>query len=215
MCGCYKKELLRESYQTSTLALVMPHADFDSFSLDFYPEQPDRPGAVSPRERMSFILNYCRSYCADFDGHCESLLFQGPTGLGKTFLSSCISKELISRGFDIYYETAYNIFALLEKEKFSAPSPEISDAVRRIFECDLLIIDDLGTEFHTPFTTAALYNMINSRILRRAPMIISTNFETAELEKLYSPRIISRLMGEFVLLRFSGEDIRFKISAIT
>ncbi len=207
MCVCYKNELIRQAYSQSVLAGAVPEASFKAFSLEYYSDVPDESG-VSPRDRMKMNLNVCKGFAKKFDKQSKSLLLSGGTGLGKTFLSGCISKELVERGVDVVYETAHNVFATLEREKFSS-SEETRREAERFLSADLLIIDDLGTEFISSFTVAALYNLINTRILKKKLMIISTNCEMRELERLYTSRIASRLVGEFTLLEFVGDDIRF------
>ncbi|MGI6030416.1 MAG: ATP-binding protein [Eubacteriales bacterium] len=207
MCDCYREELVREAYRHSVLANAVPEASFGAFRLDYYPDIPDGTG-VAPRERMENNLRICREFAFQFPKQTRSLLLQGPTGLGKTFLSGCISRELVEQGVDVVYETAHGIFDTLERDKFSS-NAETHAAAQRILDCELLIIDDLGTEFVTAFSVSALYNLINTRLLRKKKMIISTNCDMSQLEKLYSARIVSRLVGEFTLLQFCGQDIRF------
>lgn len=207
MCSCYKEELVRTAYHQSVLASAVPDASFDAFVLDYYSPVPDATG-VSPRDRMVHNFGICKQFAADFASQQKSLLMQGPTGLGKTFLSGCISKELVEQGVDVVYDTAHNIFSILEKEKFT--NDELShQSAQRFFDCDLLIIDDLGTEFISNFSVSALYNLINTRLLKKKFMIINTNCEMPELEKNYSSRIVSRFLGDFTLLKFCGQDIRF------
>lgn len=207
MCDCYREELIREAYQSSVLAAAVPEASFGGFSLDYYSDQPDETG-VSPRERMEHNLAVCKDFAFHFEDQHKSLLMQGPTGLGKTFLSGCISKELVERGVDVVYDTAHSIFETMERDKFTN-SAEAHAATQRILDCELLIVDDLGTEFISNFTTSALYNLINTRMLKKKKMILNTNCDMKNLEKQYGPRVVSRLVGEFSLLKFCGEDIRF------
>lgn len=207
MCSCYKEELIKQAYHSSVLASAVPDASFAAFQLDYYSSAPDGTG-IPPRERMAANLEKCKQFAFHFAQQNKSLLLQGPTGLGKTFLSGCISKELVEQGVDVMYDTAHNIFSILERDKFNGNAITREEA-ERVLECELLIIDDLGTEFITAFSVSALYNLINTRLLRHKLMIINTNCEMKELEKLYTPRVASRLVGEFTLLKFYGEDIRF------
>jgi len=208
MCRCYLAELRRYAYMTSPLAASQPDADFSAFDLGFYSAEPDGTG-ISPRRRMEETLSACRRFCENFSDGGNSLLFVGPTGLGKTFLSACIARELLGRGVDVVYDTAHGIFSALERDRFSH-TEQTQAAVDRLLSCELLIIDDLGSEFVTAFTVSALYFLINHRLLSSSRMIISTNCELSELEKLYSARITSRLIDKFDLCRFCGEDIRLQ-----
>lgn len=205
MCACYEKALKKTAYEKSLLATAMPEARFENFHLDYYSDEPDETG-IPPRERMESVLDFTLNFCREFERQKRSLLFLGATGLGKTFLSGCISRELTSRGKIVVYDTAYSIFSLLEKEKFNRDSEEAD--ISALFDCDLLIMDDLGAEMQTAFTKSALYNLINTRLLKNKLTLISTNYSMTELEQIYTPRIISRIFGEYVFLRFAGEDIR-------
>ena len=204
MCACYKKALNDVAFENSILAKAMPEARFENFDLGFYSREPDETG-ISPRDRMVLVLEACEGFCHNFGEQRRSLLFQGPTGLGKTFLCGCISRELTARGKIVVYDSAYALFSRMEKEKFfHEGSVDNSD----LLECDLLIMDDLGAEMQTAFTRSALYNLINTRLLRNKLTIINTNYTMTELEKIYTPRITSRLIGEYTMMKFSGEDIR-------
>ena len=138
----------------------------------------------------------------------------GGTGLGKTFLSSCIAGELSKKGVSVIYDTAVNVFSAYEKEKFSRDpdvAEEAATEIDRFYRCDLLILDDLGTEMQSPLINTALYTLVNTRLMRGNKMIINTNLrEDIDLPKRYSPQIVSRLRGEFLVLPFFGEDIRIK-----
>ena len=156
---------------------------------------------------MGKILDICRKYAANFSEESGNLLFNGGTGLGKTFLSACIAQAVAGKGFSVAYESAQNLFAKLERDRFH-PDEESAAAVAHLARCDLLIVDDLGTELPGNFTTAALYHIVNERLLAGKPMIISTNLNIDEINARYSPQIASRLQGSFQLLPFVGEDIR-------
>ena len=149
----------------------------------------------------------CRRYALTFTPHAGNLLFVGGTGLGKTFLSACIARAVADRGYSVVYESAAHLFGKLEQAKFS-PSEENRREAARFTECDLLIVDDLGTEMPGQFVTAALYTLLNDRILGNLPMVISTNLNVEEISRRYSPQIASRLHGSFQRLTFVGEDIR-------
>jgi len=131
----------------------------------------------------------------------------GGTGLGKTFLSACIARTAADKGFSVAYESAPHLFTKLEKDRFS-PNEQTHAEVMKLFACDLLILDDLGTELPGNFVTAALYNLVNDRLLSGKAMVISTNLNVEEINRRYSPQIASRLQGSFQRLTFVGEDIR-------
>ncbi|MEF2837145.1 MAG: ATP-binding protein, partial [Oscillospiraceae bacterium] len=152
-------------------------------------------------------LRQCRNFAAGFGPGSGNLLFSGSTGLGKTFLSACIARAVADRGCSVVYETANHLFAKLEQAKFN-PSEEARREAAKFLECDLLIIDDLGTEMPGQFVTAALYSLLNDRLLMAKPMVISTNLTVEEMSRRYSPQIASRLQGGFLGLTFVGEDIR-------
>jgi DNA replication protein DnaC len=156
---------------------------------------------------MEKTLQTCRRYAYGFTERSENLLFSGDTGLGKTFLSACIARTVADRGYSVVYESAGHLFANLERAKFSADETARED-VRKYSQCDLLIVDDLGTEMPGQFTTAALYSLLNDRILTGRPMIVSTNLTVDDLTRRYSPQIVSRLRGSFRRVAFLGEDIR-------
>ena len=181
--------------------------DFDTFRLDYYSDKPDPQHRVSPRAVMIRTFEICRQYAATFSKTSGNLLFNGGTGLGKTFLSACIAHSVAGKGFSVAYESAPHLFAKLEKDRFH-PDETSAQQVRELTQCDLLIIDDLGTELPGNFVTAALYTLVNDRLLAGKPMIISTNLNISEIKERYSPQIASRLQGSFQLLPFLGEDIR-------
>ena len=143
----------------------------------------------------------------NFSAGSGNLLFVGGTGLGKTFLSACIARAVADRGFSVVYETAGHLFTKMEQAKFGG-GEEARKEIQKYYDCDLLILDDLGTEMPGQFVTAALYGLLNDRILYNKPMVISTNLNVEEISRRYSPQIASRLHGSFNRLTFVGEDIR-------
>ena len=206
MCVC-RLELCREEQKKELSLLAANSASFSQFRLDYYPEAIDPKFGTRPRVIMGKILEICRKYAANFSEAAGNLLFNGGTGLGKTFLSACIAQEVAGKGFSVAYESAQNLFSKLERDRFH-PDEESAAAVKHLTGCDLLIVDDLGTELPGSFTTAALYHIVNGRLLAGKPMIISTNLNIDEINARYSPQIASRLQGSFQLLPFVGEDIR-------
>lgn len=211
MCECMKKALATQSYRSSGLGAVLAEQSFDSFDLSYYSTSKNKNG-MSPREYMSSVLSVAKDYAKNFnpDGKNDSLLFIGKTGLGKTHISTSIAKVVIDKGGDVVYDTIGNIINAYEKQTFGH-SEEASNTVSRFLECDLLIIDDLGTEFKNAFTQSVIYNLLNTRINSGKAMIVSTNLDDGELfKKQYDDRINSRLIGSFRSFKFHGEDIRIK-----
>ena len=193
------------------LSSVLPIADqnFSKFDMSFYSTRPDGRSGISPRENMEYNLGECKAYAAKFGKDSPNLLLFGSTGLGKTFLSTCIAEAVSARGFSVAYDTAINIVAAYETIKFGSGDGEAAaERAARYERADLLIIDDMGTEMGTAFTVSALYNLINNRLMAKRPMIINTNLLPETLSEKYSPAVASRLLGEFLPLRFFGDDIR-------
>lgn len=205
ICDCIKNTVKQLRLKELSDEIPIDECRFDNFDLNYYSVKED-DGKVSPRKRMTNILKLCREYVLTFDPKTSAnLLFMGGAGLGKTHLTVAMVSDLTKRGFDVIYSTAAGLFGTLENEHFNSRSTDAFDA---ILECDLLVIDDLGSEFGSPYTKSALYNIINSRILSSRPTVISTNLSMAEIEKLYSARIASRFIGEYTAKRFCGKDIR-------
>lgn len=206
MCECLQ-ELCRQEQKKEVSILSGSKETFHQFKLDYYPDRIDPKYGASPRTIMERNFGSCRRYALTFTPNAGNLLFVGGTGLGKTFLSACIARAVADRGYSVVYETASHLFAKLEQAKFS-PNEENRREAAKFTDCDLLIIDDLGTEMPGQFVTAALYSLLNDRILMNKPMVISTNLNVDEMARRYSPQIASRLHGGFQRLTFVGEDIR-------
>jgi len=206
MCECLR-ELCRQEQKKEVSILSGSKETFSQFKLEYYPDRVDPKYGASPRTIMERNFQKCRTYAATFHLNSGNLLFVGGTGLGKTFLSACVARVVADRGYSVVYETANHLFAKLEQAKFS-PTEESRREAAKLTECDLLIIDDLGTEMPGQFVTAALYSLLNDRILKGLPMVISTNLNVEEMSRRYSPQIASRLQGEFTRLTFVGDDIR-------
>lgn len=206
LCDCYKhlcKNLAEEELNQSSGAAA---CSFDNFSLDFY-EDNGAAGAANPRNMMRGIFNSCRNYAENFSKSSPSILMIGKTGLGKTHLSLSVAKAVVERGFGVIYISAQRLCSNLEQEHFSKNG---GDAFFEKYSgCELLIIDDLGAEFPTQFTAAAIGNLINERLCRKLPTVINTNLGAAELKTKYSERTASRLLGEYKTVMFIGKDIRF------
>ncbi len=206
MCECLT-ELCRQEQKKEISVLAGGKENFSQFRLDYYPDRVDPKIGVSPRQVMERNFRTCRTYASLFSQNSGNLLFIGGTGLGKTFLSACIARTVADRGYSVVYETANHLFSKLERAKFSGDEDARRES-EKYTRCDLLIIDDLGTEMPGQFVTAALYSLLNDRLLENKPMVVSTNLNVDELSRRYSPQIASRLHGSFNRLTFLGEDIR-------
>ena len=210
MCDCLRELCLEEQRKELTSLLTVRSHSFSDFRTEIYPDQIDSAWGISPRQQMELVYRTCYTYAQAFTPEAKSLLMNGGTGLGKTFLSACIAHAVVEKGYSVVYDTAIHVFTCLENEKFGRATEEEARVNRRIMECDLLILDDLGTEMVTAFVSPALYSIINGRLLAGRPTIISTNFTLGELSKRYTPQIASRLMGEYINLGFLGNDIRLR-----
>ena len=206
-CQCYKRLIREVAAEELSAASPLKRCTFDTFSLSKYPDVTDKTLGVNQREYMTKVYDYCKAYADDFTTKSKNLLMMGATGLGKTHLSLAIANRVLQKGYDVYYDSIQNIMDKLEGEHFGR-LPREESIKDDILSCDLLIIDDLGVEFSTQFTVPELHNIINTRILRCLPTIISTNLELADIEKQYSQRIASRIIGTSMPLRFCGNDIR-------
>ena len=206
MCECLR-ELCRQEQKKEISVLSGSKEAFNQFNLDYYPDHYDPKYRVNPRSLMEEVLRATRTYALTFTPASGNLLFVGGTGLGKTFLAACTARAVADRGYSVVYEPAGHLFSKLEQAKFS-PNEENRREAARFTECDLLIIDDLGTEMPGQFVTAALYSLLNDRLLMNKPMLITTNLNVDEMGRRYSPQIASRLYGGFQRMTFVGEDIR-------
>lgn len=215
MCNCLKQKIFDIQYNKSNIA-NLEKQNFKNFSLDKYSDKVDKEkynSEMSPRENINLIKNICINFINNFDDPNEkNLLFTGNTGLGKTFLSSCIAKEIIQKGKTVLYQTAPIMLDTIIDYKFNKNN--ISDLTyKNLFDVDLLIIDDLGTESLNNIKFSELFNIINTRLLNQnnncLKTIISTNLSLPILNKTYGERITSRLIGNYNICRFFGEDIRF------
>ena len=205
MCSCLS-ELCRQEQVKALGGLTTGAETFDAFRLEHYPDTVDARFGVSPRAVMEKVLKLCKKYAEEF-GRGENLLFIGGTGLGKTFLSACVANAVAEKGFSVCYESAGSLFSKLEKSRFN-PDEESESAAKEFADCDLLIIDDLGTEISGNFVTSSLYTLVNDRLLAGKSMLISTNLNIDEIARRYNPQIASRLQGSFKNMTFIGDDIR-------
>ena len=208
MCECLA-ELCRQEQKKELTFLNVGRESFEQFWLDYYPDRIDPKWGVNIRAVMDKTYQTCRKYAFGFSEKSGNLLFSGDTGLGKTFLSACIARTVADRGYSVVYESAGHLFAKLERAKFGGDEAA-REETKKYGECDLLIVDDLGTEMPGQFVTAALYNLLNDRLLSGRATIISTNLNTEDMTRRYSPQIASRLRGSFTRVAFLGDDIRVK-----
>jgi len=214
MCRCLEKIYKTEQRESLSSLLKLGNETFDNFDLLYY-NDISKTGA-SHRQNMEVVFNTCVEYARKFGSKSRNLLLIGSPGLGKTFLSACIARVVADNGFSVVYDMAASIFSKFEDAKFrrTDDSEGLRNEVKRYFECDLLIIDDLGTEMTTAFTTSALYEIINTRLITGKKTIVNSNLTMEELERRYSEQIMSRLDGEYHKLKFHGEDIRKKKNAV-
>ena len=198
ICSWYKTRLIEEQFKLSGISSLAKSQSFETFSLDYYEN----------KEEMGELLEYAKNYVDDFDKIKDNVLFVGGTGLGKTHLSTAIAGALIKKGYNVVYETAQNIFFDFENDRFLDRFGGDEPTATKYLDCDLLIIDDLGAENITGFSVSCLYNIINTRLNKKLPIIASTNFSSKEIREKYHDRITSRLFSDFTIKMFQGTDIR-------
>ncbi len=202
MCACMRRELTMAAFETSGLGRLMQSQSFESFDPEFY-------AVGEERERMRINFELLKKYAEEFSTKADNLILCGATGLGKTHLSSAVARRVIERGYDVYYASALQMFSDFEHTRFGtgmAAAPEVD--LSRYSNCELLILDDLGTEVTNQFTNSCLYLVINNRINKHLPTVISTNLTGKEIKARYTDRIASRIMGDFKPLLFVGTDVR-------
>lgn len=212
-CNCLKQELINKAYKMSGVQHALERENFKTFDINIFSTEPFEEEQYSPRENMLNILNRSEGFCINFDeDNEENLLFYGTTGLGKTFMCNCIAKALLDRGKIVIYQTAFKILEIIEEHRFrKGPQEGIDDNnYNLLFDADLLIIDDLGTELTNTFTNTEIFNIINSRLFRRNKTIISTNLSLMEIADTYDNRTFSRVFGKFTPLKFYGPDLRWE-----
>ncbi|MBQ3195146.1 MAG: ATP-binding protein [Clostridia bacterium] len=203
ICNCVREAIAKRAYYSSGLGKALENQSFDTLEMGYYAGTTESGASV--REQMSFVVEYCKAYAKHFSTGSESLLMIGGAGRGKTHLASAIGREVIRKGYTVVYESAANIVNAFEAERFGK---DINVDTDRYYNCELLIIDDLGTEFNTQFTLSVLFNLINHRIVNGLSTIVTTNLSLKEIENNYKERIYSRLSGEYTVLPFCGKDIR-------
>ena len=210
-CRCLMRFYAREQNRRLSKLLDLGNQSFETFSLDWYDREVWQEYGRSPLENMKMIREICGDYARTFPRCGGNLLFTGAPGLGKTFLSACIAREVSGRGFSVVYDTAGHVFQQFESGKFGRENPFEEDPdreVNRYLNCDLLIMDDVGTEMLTSFVQSAFYRIVNDRLVNGRKTVLSTNLPAEEIGRRYGEAVLSRIQGEYQILRFFGEDIR-------
>ena len=204
MCICMKRKMVEAGFEASGMGNLLREQSFENFDLSYYQNDP------AAARRMEQILARMKQYAGTFEaGKAGNLVLFGGTGLGKTHLSSAVARGVIERGYDVFYVSAVSMLSDFERERFgNSAGGETGENTSRYFSCDLLIIDDLGTEVHNQFTTSVLYNLINTRLNKKQSTVINTNLTQDEFRKHYWDRITSRVLGEYTVLPFLGTDVR-------
>lgn len=209
-CTCFKQASLSFLYQQSTIEETLKVENFEHFNLEYYSKESDGTHPYTPYDNMKSILNHAHSFVDNFKEQGGNLLFFGGTGLGKTYLSNCIAKEILDANHTVLYQSAVHLFedvcsdVLMKKNN----NPYSSKLYHYLFDCDLLIIDDLGTEINTSFISSQLYDILNTRMRENKSTLISTNLTLQEISQRYSDRIISRILSSYQVYNFYGNDIR-------
>ena len=204
-CHCFRQRIIDEMYQQSNLREILKEENFSTLSYQYYDQEN--------MEQMKVAVKTCKDFAENFDKTFENILLCGTVGIGKTFLSNCIAKELLDQGHSVLYLSAFQLFDLMAKNSFSGNAPKEDSVTKQyphIFESDLLIIDDLGTELANSFTMAGFFLIINERLLRKKSTLISTNLSPEKILTTYTERTASRIISNYQMLKLSGSDIRLK-----
>lgn len=209
-CHCFRQASIDLVYTQSNLKSILEKENFSAFSFSYYSDTQINPATnLSALATAKNAYEESRQFIKNFDNEFSNLFFYGDTGVGKTFFSNCIAKELLDSGHSVIYFTAFELFHIFEKNVFERDI-EMAEPYQNIFDCDLLIIDDLGTEMSNSFTTSQLFLCLNERILRKKSTIISTNLGLNQLADIYSERTFSRISSHYTMIKLFGDDIRIK-----
>ncbi len=207
-CECFQRLMLNAAAEALNSVSPLKLSAFDSFILDYYSDENDTNVGASPRAVMTRNLEFCKSYAESFSPDSNGVFMSGGTGLGKTHLSLAIADAVIKKGYNVIYGSAPELLRVLEREYFGKSDEDTMDTLTK---CDLLILDDLGAEMEKPLYTSLVYELVNARVNRKLPMVVSSNLSVTELQQRYHDRICSRLFS-FEMLMFIGADVRRKIS---
>ena len=216
MCGCLKEIYKQEQTLSLSNLFKLGNETFDNFNLKYYDDRPSPETGLSPRRSMEVVYEICVEYARKFGSRSMNLFLSGAPGLGKTFLSACIARVVADNGYSVVYDMAASVFSKFEDAKFIRTDDieAVRYEIKRYLECDLLIIDDLGTEMTTAFTISVLYEIINTRLVTSRKTLVNSNLTLEELRRRYNEQIMSRLEGEYQVLTFYGDDIRKKKSLL-
>ncbi len=210
-CHCFRKAQMRLLYAQSNIEEVVKRENFSSFSYEYYDDRTVIPGlGRTAREHMRQVVEVCRQYIREFGENKGNILLTGSTGVGKTFLANCVAKELMDRYYSVIYLSACDLFDIFSKTKFGRQGDEDCDLYGDILDCDLLVIDDLGTELNNSFTSSQLFYCLNERLNRKKGTVISTNLSLNALRDTYTERVTSRIMSYYRILPVYGDDIRLR-----
>lgn len=210
-CHCFKKAIIRLLYDQSNIKEFPTEASFEHFRLDFYPSSLyDKTTGRSARAMMEDTLRICHHFIDTFGKEFQNLFFYGSVGVGKTYLSTCIAREIMEREYSVVYFSAPQLFNTLAQTKFDKSDVDSRNMTEYIYNCDLLIIDDLGSEYTNAFITAQFFTCINERLIHRKSTIISTNLSLEAIADLYTERSFSRITSNYALLKIIGDDIRIR-----
>ncbi|MCL1935819.1 MAG: ATP-binding protein [Defluviitaleaceae bacterium] len=206
-CKCVQKRIVDKYLKISGIKKILENQNFENFDFKYFSDKIDEKTGNSPKKRMEIIYKSALDFVNNFEDKYQNLLFFGDAGLGKTFLCNCIAKELIYRDFPVFYTSSIDMFKNIENLKFEK-SEKSKVIVDLYYKSKLLIIDDLGTEFSTIITISEFFSIVNTRIIQKLPTIISTNLTFDKISEIYSDRISSRIVGEYKIFKFIGDDIR-------
>jgi len=213
-CRCFRQKEIYLNYEHSNFGSILSRENFEQFRWEYFPKEADENG-IYPLKNMQGIYKRCIDFVNNFDKTDSNLFFIGNPGLGKTFLCNSIAKDLLDKGKSVIYNTVPDLIDSMRKYKFDFDNEEANlPYLNDIYNCDLLIIDDLGTELTTQFSNQVIYNILNKRIQNGKKMVISTNLSLQDFQSIYSERIVSRIIGNFESCKFMGIDIRLKKKGI-